>query len=125
MKISNRKVFCRLLAQWLHASEWHFTTLLAITIESTQNLPDNADSLINSLLLNFPIKPSASKLSSCLQQSDLIETWFQKPAHRPAIRTFNLTEITAYKQEELPELASTTTSTGLLSQSTPEEISQS
>ena len=106
MKISNRKTFCKLLAHWLHSSEWHFTTLLATTIESTKNLPENVDCVINHLLLAFPEKSSSIEISKHLEQSELVETWFQSPAHRPEIRSFNLTEITAKKQEELPKLVS-------------------
>ena len=62
--------------------------------------------MINHLLLAFPEKSSSIEISKHLEQSELVETWFQSPAHRPEIRSFNLTEITAKKQEELPKLVS-------------------
>lgn len=106
MKLSNRKTFCKLLAQWLDSCEWHFTTLLSTTIESTQHLPGNTDKLINSLLLSFPIKPSFIEIFDFLTKSNYIEIWFQKPTHPPAIKSFNLTAIAQQEQYFLPNLAS-------------------
>ena len=107
---SNKKIdFCQQFSFWLHGSEWHFTTLLAASIESVHNLPDDVDQLINELLMSFRAKPSASELLNFLDKNDVIDNWFQFYSNKPSITSFNLDLKQPLKPLKylLPDLTST------------------
>jgi len=82
--------FCQQLNDWLYASEWHFTTLLAICIDSINNLPNDTDNFINCLLLSYSTKPSYTQLNNYIKNSTIIENWFKRSAVKPSISSFNL-----------------------------------
>lgn len=90
MPNNRQNYFCQQLTDWLHATEWHFTTLLAICIDSVKELPDDADNFINCLLLSFPEKPSHQKLKNYVNDSTIIESWFRYNLVKPSVRSFNL-----------------------------------
>jgi len=84
--IDNKADFCEQLTSWLEDSDWHFTTLLAISIESISPLPDDVDELINDILYAFPVKPGHKELCTYLNNSQRISDWFNKGYSRPTIR---------------------------------------
>jgi RNA-directed DNA polymerase len=84
--MNKRTLFCRQLSAWLINTEWHFTTLLAVCIETIDELPPDIDILINKLLLAFPQKPGKDPLVNFLQQSVRVRSWFQFTPHPPRIR---------------------------------------
>ena len=100
MGVNNKADFCEQLTSWLGDSDWHFTTLLAVSIESINHLPDDVDQLINDVLFAFPIKPHHEELCTCLNNSQRINNWFNKGFPNPAIR-FNRHFST---QKLLPEI---------------------
>jgi len=87
---SKNKHFCQQLTDWLHVTEWHFTTLLAISIDSINELPDDADHFINCLLLSYPAKPSHQQLNDYINNSTIVKNWFQGNLAKPSIKSFNL-----------------------------------
>jgi len=82
--------FCLQLTNWLHATEWHYTTLLAICIDSVKNLPSDADHFINFLLLSYPEKPSHQRLNGYINNSTIVESWFQYNLAKPSVKSFYL-----------------------------------
>ncbi len=90
MGVNQRKYFCRHLASWLYASEWHFTTLLAITIESVDRLPDDADQLVNDLLQTYPNRPSIENISNYLSINQRVINWFNYGNPKPGVKSICL-----------------------------------
>ncbi len=89
--MSSKTYYSYHLAEWLIQTEWHFTTLLAALITSTRYLPDNADSLINQLIVTFPSKPaSAEIIESFIKNNPLVNEWYLKNLKRPQIIHINL-----------------------------------
>lgn len=87
----NKKLFfCNHLAEWLYTSEWHYTTLLAICIDSVKNLPNDTDSLVNQLLFAYPIKPSLQTITAFLNTSVIVRAWFRFLPDKPKITRFDL-----------------------------------
>jgi len=87
----NKKVyFSKQLAQCLFHVDWHYSTLLSITIESVADLPDDCDALINELLLLHSKKPSEKNITEYLLSSERLAAWFRLNASPPAIIRFNL-----------------------------------
>jgi len=82
--------FCKQLASWMFASDWHFTTLLSTAIQSVHGLPDDADKVINELLIRYPEKPSVMELSLFLETNAHVHNWFHLVASKPKIKFFNL-----------------------------------
>lgn len=97
--LNQRRYFCRHLANWLYANEWHYTTLLAITIESVEPLPDDVNLFIDDLLQVFPRKPTCDEISSYLQVNPRLYNWFKQGSWNPRINSFCLTK---QKPERLP-----------------------
>lgn len=88
---SNQKTyFCRQLASWLFVTEWHFTTLLAACIDSVNELPNDADDFINSLLWSFSERPAKQELKKFVNDSSIIEHWFRRNLAQPRVRSFSL-----------------------------------
>lgn len=83
----------------MHSSEWHFTTLLAATIHSVHHLPENADKLIDELLLEFPTKPSCVELIRFLETSTYLVDWFRRSTNKPIVRAYNLDLIDTSRQQ--------------------------
>ena len=98
--------FCQRLAEWLYQSEWHFTTLLAAMINTVDHLPDNADSVVNALLIAHPVKPDVPTISTFLSQDAAVTSWFQRTTQRPEVVSVNLNapSDTPFEQAELPAL---------------------
>ena len=90
MPSNQQNYFCQQLTDWLRETEWHFTTLLAICIDSVKELPDDADQFINCLLLSYPVKPSYQRLNDYINNSAIVDNWFQGRATKPSIKSFNL-----------------------------------
>lgn len=87
----NRMIlFCHHMADWLSEEEWHFTTLLATFIGSVENLPDDADDLVNKMLLEFPTRPQKKKIAQFLQSSSRVRTWFRLSGAKPKVVSFCL-----------------------------------
>ena len=111
MKSHNKKAFCKLLANWLYSSEWYFTTLLGVTIQTVDHLPDDANKLIDELLSQFPVKPSCGEISSFFNKNKLLEAWFRCSTQKPIVKYFNLDLIELPIQQpnqNLPQLVSIT-----------------
>jgi len=87
---NQQRYFCQQLTDWLYRTEWHFTTLLAVCIDSVKELPDDIDNFINYLLLSYPEKPSHSQLSDYINSSILVKSWFQSNSVKPSVRSLNL-----------------------------------
>jgi len=64
--------------------------LLAICIDSVKELPNDADHFINYLLLSFPVKPSYQQLHDYINNSVIIDSWFQRSLTKPSIQSLNL-----------------------------------
>ena len=75
---------------WYFQVDWHYVTLLGITIECVDNLPDNCDTLINELLIRYPAKPSQRAITSWLLSSRLVRSWLRRGSSAPKITRFNL-----------------------------------
>lgn len=88
--LNQRRYFCRHLASWLYANEWHYTTLLAITIESVDPLPDDVNRLIEDVLRAFPHKPEHDELLSYLLADPRLYHWFKQGSSNPRINSFCL-----------------------------------
>jgi len=83
--VSKQAFFAQQLARWLYTAEWHFTTLLGITVECTQHLPDDCDALINELLQRYPAKPSQTEISEFLRASARLANWFHHELNNPTL----------------------------------------
>ncbi|MCP3689742.1 MAG: hypothetical protein GY784_15155, partial [Gammaproteobacteria bacterium] len=102
---NQRLYFCQRLADWLHGEIWHFTTLLAICIESVTNLAEDSDALISELLLEFPDKPGREAIFKFLTNSTRVRSWFQFHQTKPDIASFNLSSSKADAlKPNLPEI---------------------
>ena len=75
---------------WFFQVEWRYITLLGITIECVDNLPDDCDRIINDLLIQYPVKPAQSVITSWLQSSRVLQRWFRRGPSAPKIIRFNL-----------------------------------
>jgi RNA-directed DNA polymerase len=64
------------LAQSLFQTDWYFSTLLSITIESVRELPDDCDTLINELLLKHPRIDTLGDLAQWLVLTQVELEWF-------------------------------------------------
>ena len=82
--------FCIQLTNWLHSTQWHFTTLLTVSIDSVKNLPDDVDHFINCLLLSYSTKPSYKELKDYINRSSIVNSWFKRRLIKPSIQSFNL-----------------------------------
>jgi len=91
---------------WLSQVDWHFVTLLAITIESVDELPDDCDALINELLLQHPEKPSQAAIMVFLQSSARVSEWFAFGTVVPKIVSFSLesTDSTNQTSNHIPRI---------------------
>ena len=108
MPNNQQSYFCQELTDWLHTSEWHFTTLLAICIDSVKNLPDDADNFINCLLLSFPERPPYHELRNHVNNSTIIDKWFRHSSVKPSIISYNLQTVKTPPRidSEIPQLVS-------------------
>jgi len=88
--MNERSYFCHHLAEWLFDSEWHFTTLLAAAINSVEVLPDDADSVINQLLLTYSDKPEKQSINLFLSGNTIVRGWFSIGMPKPKVIRFNL-----------------------------------
>jgi len=86
----SRVYFCKQLSDWLYVTEWHFTTLTAVCLESIKVSPANVDHFINCLLLSFPAKPPYPKLVRYVNESAIIEDWFCYEVIKPSFKSYNL-----------------------------------
>jgi RNA-directed DNA polymerase len=96
--VNKHAFFSTQLAKCLFHVEWHYITLLSVTIECVSELPDDCDALINELLLHYPIKPSVSTISDFLQASKRLSIWFGRNTSAPKITRFNLDSPTFTEQ---------------------------
>lgn len=110
MKTTPKNVFCTRLADWLLSTQWHFTTLATITIESVHPIPKEVEQLVNRLVLEFPQKPTKNQLIEFLVESSYVRLWFNHPDQQPFINALNLSPITSPKKQllGLPQLTSIT-----------------
>jgi len=90
--------FSKQLAVWLYHVDWHYVTLLSITIECVDELPDDCDSLVKELLLQYPAKPEQNTIAAFLISSERLRRWFKVGSPDPKIRRFNLASPT-YKDQ--------------------------
>lgn len=88
--MNKQALFCRQLAKWLCQVDWHYRTLLAVTIEYVTNLPDDCNALINDLLLHYTEKPSEARLTNFLYSSTRLSSWFTNKNPAPGVKRFNL-----------------------------------
>jgi len=88
--VPDRIYFCKQFASHLVQTPWQYRTLLAASIECVKDLPNNADKVINELLVIYPQKPTEQKLRQYLNDSDLVYAWFRYTQVRPSIARFNL-----------------------------------
>ncbi|GAA6137094.1 hypothetical protein NBRC116583_08410 [Arenicella sp. 4NH20-0111] len=105
---NNQSYFCKQLADWLSVTEWHFTTLIAVCIESINELPDNADQFISGLLLSFQDRPPYPLLLRYVRESVIIQKWFSDNVIVPSVKSFNLgtLETSSTVNPDFPELDS-------------------
>lgn len=96
--VDRHAFFCRQLAKCLFQVDWHYTTLLGITIECVGDLPDDCDTLINELLLHYPIKPSEKAIAEFIQSSERLSIWFRGDTSLPRITRFSLKSATFTEQ---------------------------
>jgi len=82
--------FTKQLAHWLHSADWHFTTLLASVIESVRPVPNNADILVNDILLTFPKPPTWQCLYRFLLDYPTVKSWYVAGEQKARIRQINL-----------------------------------
>jgi len=85
-----RDLFCTFLSDCMRAVDWHYTTLLAVCIESVEQLPDDAGELVDDLLLAYSETPSKAQLCEFLLTSDRIRKWFAVPGNWPRIVRFDM-----------------------------------
>lgn len=97
-EINSKSTFCKQLASWHYAGDWHFTTILAVTIESVRYLPDDVDELINELLLRFSEKPTSIELSEFLETNTRVQTWFLLSSQKPNVKSLNLDLVVPQRQ---------------------------
>jgi len=90
LSMNRKTIFCHDLTDWLHEEEWHFTTLLAVTIGCSENLPEDTDSLIHQLLMDFPSRPAKETIVQFLSSSPQIKTWFRRKQQKPRVVRFCL-----------------------------------
>jgi len=100
---TQKKYFCQQLSSWLLATQWHFTTLLSVCINSINKLPNDVDHFVNCLLLSYPSKPTGQQLNDYVSNSSVIEHWLKNNTNRPKIKAFNLDTIpVAAPNHDLP-----------------------
>jgi len=105
--LNSKKFFCNQLAEWIAVQAWHFTTLLSVFIEVVDNLPADADQLVNEVLQEFPDRPSTGEFSDFLNNSHRVRHWFNPGADRPLVTRFSLQPPLAGKpiDDRLPNLS--------------------
>lgn len=86
--MSKHHYFCEQLASWYGTASWHFTTLMAVTIEAVEHLPDGAEHLVHDLLQRYDEKPRQSVLLGFLSGHHLVRQWFAEL--RPAPKVFRV-----------------------------------
>ncbi len=87
--LSNKAFFTRQLGSWMYQADWHYKTLLAVVIESVDDLPNDCDALINELLLHYSKTPTEAELGRFLHSSARVSNWLtSNPA--PTIKRLNL-----------------------------------
>ena len=74
--MTNKPFFSRQLATWLLQYDWHYTTLLAATIQHTNGIPEHEDDFVNALLKTYPQKPDQTVLSNFIQTYFSKRKWF-------------------------------------------------
>lgn len=88
--MNKQRLFARQLAKWLYQVEWHYRTLLGVTIECVDELPDDCNALINELLLRYPVKPSERTITVFLYSSSRLSGWFDNTIPAPNVTRLNL-----------------------------------
>ena len=88
--MNKQALFSRQLAKWLCHVDWHYKTLLGVSIECVDKLPDDCDELINDLLLHYPQKPSENQITDFLYSSPRLSNWFISPMPGPVVVRLNL-----------------------------------
>ncbi len=88
--MNKQTFFIKHLAQWLFEVDWHYNTLVGISIECTNDFPSDGNELINELLLRYPVKPTQNSITNFLLESDRITNWFKFKINRPTIKRFSL-----------------------------------
>jgi len=88
--MNKRAFFCKQLAAWFFQVDWHYSTLLGITINCVDKPPTDCNALINEVLLQFPEKPPERVISAYLLTSTHVSTWFNGRTPSPKIKQFNL-----------------------------------
>lgn len=88
--MNKQEFFSRQLARWLFQVDWHYTTLLGVTIECVGELPDDCNALINDLLLQYPEKPSERSITEFLYSSSRLSSWFNNTIPAPSVTRLNL-----------------------------------
>lgn len=96
-QMNKKAYFCKNLAEWFFKTEWHFTTLLAISINSIKHFPNNMDAVINQLLLTYPDKPEKQSISFFLSNSAEVCAWFRAPikpeVYRLSLQLFDMAKL--------------------------------
>ena len=101
-----RSRFCRQLAELLAATPWHFRTLAAAAIESTQYLPDSASQVLHRLVDAFPKSPGATSIEQYLLADPDVRWWFRVGRPPPRVWQFVFQPIDqAAPRNDLPQVA--------------------
>lgn len=88
--LNSKKIFCNQLAEWFSAQSWHFTTLLSVLIEVVDNLPGDADQLVNEILQELTGQASTGDISSFLENSRRVRHWFSPASAKPTVNLYSL-----------------------------------
>lgn len=96
--MNKQALFSRQLAKWLCQTDWHYRTLLGVSIDCVDELPDDGNELINDLLLHYPEKPSESQITGFLYSSSRLSNWFTRTIPAPGVIRFNLDSPTFTRQ---------------------------
>ncbi|MEM7465930.1 MAG: reverse transcriptase family protein [Pseudomonadota bacterium] len=105
---NRREKFCRQLAELYVASEWRYSVLAALSIESVTRLPADIDELINDLLARYSLRPHVEELTQYLVSSPRLKRWFvgRSPYPRVSRYVISPTANPELINGELPVLAS-------------------
>ena len=74
--MSKKGAFCKQLGEWLAVNDWHYSTLLTVLIDVTDELPDDANGLVDELLYAFDEKPDTNTIIKYLEHSNRLCVWF-------------------------------------------------
>ncbi|MFK8078262.1 MAG: reverse transcriptase family protein [Granulosicoccus sp.] len=100
--MNKRAFFTSQLAYWFFEVEWHYKTLLSVSIECVADLPDDVNALIDELLLKYPARPSQRKIASFLNASERLCHWFDRNSIQPTMTRFTLQHTNANTAIEKP-----------------------